>query len=822
MEQSRQGFVGKFTDTVIRDVRFGAHLLWKSPSFTITAVLTIAVAIGANSVVFSAVNGFILRPLSLPHEESLYHIERGSDKDAAESYPNYLDLRDRNRSFDGLAAEDYDFAWLNTGTEPVRASLYQVSGNYFDVLGIQPYVGRFFHAADEHGVNSAPYVVLTYAYWHTHFQDDRGIVGRTVKVNRYPFSIIGVAPPDFRGNVPIVSPDFFVPIVNQQQVDGKSLLDVRGSRSVQAFGHLKPGVTPDQALADLKTIAASLEKAYPKDNDKLSFLLTRTRLSGDDFDRPVHAFLIGLLVLSALILLAACANLGSLFAARAAERWREIALRLALGAGPARILQQLFTEAVLISVIGGAVGLWGSVLVLGWLSQWQPLPQFAIRLPIEPDGTVYVVALLLSVVSGFLFGAVPVRQVLRTDPHELIKSGARSTADRRMGIRDVLLAVQVALCAVLVTSSMVALRGLERSLHGNFGFEPRNALLVETDLALAGYASERIPAMQERMVEAMKAIPGVTAAGLIGQTPPLFLGWTNSSVFAEDAVDFTPTKAVADPITYSVSPDYFHAAETALLSGRTFTTHDDMNAPRVAVINATFARKVFGSVTNAVGRYFKVSDGTRVQVVGLVQDGKYTANLAEDAAPAVFFPILQSPSNGTWLVVRSTRDVQQLSAAVRSALRELDAGLPSLIETWANEMDGALFAPRIAAASLGVLGAMGAIVAITGIFGMAAFSLARQLKELGIRMALGAQNADVLRTALSRAFKLLAWGSGAGLVLGVLASRVLSFIVYEATPRDPLVLAGVVVAMMLVGLVATWIPARRALSLDPLTLLREE
>jgi predicted permease len=822
MEQSRQGLVSRFMDTLIRDVRFSAHLLRKSPSFTITAVLTIAVAIGANSVVFSAVNGFILRPLSLPHEESLYHLERGSDKDAAESYPNYLDLRDRNRSFDGLAAEDYDFAWLNTGTEPVRASLYQVSGNYFDVLGIQPYVGRFFHAADEHGVNSAPYVVLTYAYWHTHFQDDRGIVGRTIKVNQYPFTIIGVTPPEFRGNVPIVSPDFFVPIVNQEQVDGKSFLDIRGNRSVQVFGHLKPGVTPAQALADLKTIAASLEKAYPKDNDKLSFLLTRTRLSGDDIDRPVHAFLIGLLVLSALILLAACANLGSLFAARAAERSREIALRLALGAGPARILQQLFTEAVLISVIGGAVGLWGSVLLLGWLSQWQPLPQFAIRLPIEPDGTVYVVALLLSVVSGFLFGAVPVRQVLRTDPHELIKSGGRTTVDRRMGIRDVLLAVQVALCAVLVTSSLVALRGLERSLHGNFGFEPRNALLVETDLSLAGYGAERIPAMQERMVEAMKAIPGVTAAGLVGQTPPLFLGWTNSSVFAEDAVDLTPSKAVADPITYSVSPDYFHAAETALLSGRTFTRSDDMNSPRVAVINATFARKVFGSVTNPVGRFFKVSDGARVQVVGLVQDGKYTANLAEDAAPAVFFPILQSPSNETWLVVRSTRDVQQLSAAVRSALRELDAGLPSLIQTWANEMDGALFAPRIAAASLGVLGAMGAIVAITGIFGMAAFSLARQLKELGIRMALGAQNADVLRTALSRAFKLLAWGSGAGLVLGVLASRVLSFIVYEATPRDPLVLAGVVVAMMLVGLVATWIPARRALSLDPLTLLREE
>jgi hypothetical protein len=331
-----------------------------------------------------------------------------------------------------------------------------------------------------------------------------------------------------------------------------------------------------------------------------------------------------------------------------------------------------------------------------------------------------------------------------------------------------------------------------------------------------------MPAMQERMVEATRAIPGVTATGLVGQSPPLHLGWTDSNIFAEDAIDLKPSKAVADAITYRVSPDYFRAAETALLSGRTFTLHDDKNAPRVAVINAIFARKVFGSATNALGRYFKMPDGARVQVVGLVQDGKYTANLAEDPTPAVFFSILQSPSNETWLVVRSTRDIQQLSAAIRSTLRELDPGLPSLIQTWSNEMDPALFAPRIAAASLGVLGGMGAIVAITGVFGMAAYSLARQLKDLGIRIALGAQRTDVLHAALSRAFKLLAWGSAAGLVLGILASRVLAFIVYQATPRDPLVLAGVVVAMLFVGLAATWIPARRALSLDPLALLREE
>jgi ABC-type antimicrobial peptide transport system permease subunit len=347
-------------------------------------------------------------------------------------------------------------------------------------------------------------------------------------------------------------------------------------------------------------------------------------------------------------------------------------------------------------------------------------------------------------------------------------------------------------------------------------------MLVETDLALAGYPAERIPAAQQRLADAVKAIPGVASVGLIGQAPPLDFGVANEKVFAADATDLRPSHAAADPVKFSVSPDYFRAARTALLAGRAFTPHDDARAPRVAVVNGIFARRLFGSVPNALGRSFKLADGARVQVVGVAQDGKYTPNLAETPQPVVFFPLPQVPSNETWMVVRSGRDAGQLAAAVRGTLRALDPGLPSFIETWARDMDGALFAPRVAAASLGVLGAMGALVAITGVFGAAAYSLSKRLKELGIRMALGAQRAGVLRAVLGRAFKLLAWGSAAGLVLGVLASRVLELIVYQATPRDPLVLAGVVLAMLLVGLVATWIPARRALSLDPLVLLREE
>jgi ABC-type lipoprotein release transport system permease subunit len=270
-----------------------------------------------------------------------------------------------------------------------------------------------------------------------------------------------------------------------------------------------------------------------------------------------------------------------------------------------------------------------------------------------------------------------------------------------------------------------------------------------------------------------------------------------------------------------MSPGYLHAAGTVLLSGRTFTWHDDKNAPRVAVINQKFARRIFGSVTNAMGRYYKLPDGARIQVVGVAEDGKYTS-LFEDLPPAMFLPILQSPSSQTYLVVRSDRDPQQLAAAMKSTLHELDPGLPVYIQTWNKKLDGILFAPRIATLSLGVLGVMGAMLAITGIFGMAAYSVSKRLKELGIRIALGAQRSEVLQAALGRAFKLLAFGSAAGLLLGLLASRVLAFMVYQASPRDPLVLAAVVLVMLLLGLLATWIPAQRALSIDPLRLLREE
>ena len=806
--------------TLLQDLRFALRQLRRSPGFAAAAVLTLALAIGANAVVFSIMNAFILRPLNVAHAESLYGLWRQPANDMAESYPDYLDLRDRNRSFDALVAYNAAEIGLDTGEGSSRAWVEEATGNYFDALGVQPYLGHFFHASDEHGPNSAPYIVLTYSFWHTQFQDDRGVVGRTVQVDKHPFTIVGVAPPEFNGTLLFFHPAFFVPIVNHEQLAADDL-NARGNRWVfMTMGLLKAGVTPAQAIADLNSIASYLEKTYPKDDSTVTFSLARPSLYGDYLGRPVREFLTGLMLLSGLILLAACANLGSLFAARAADRSREIALRLALGSSRKRILGGLFIEAVLISLAGGAVGLWGSVQLLRGLSAWQPIARWPIHLSVNPDAHVYGVALLLALVSGFLFGAVPVSQVLRTNPYEVVKSGSTGRIGRRVTARDVLLVVQIAICAVLVTSSLVAVRGLARSLHNNFGFDLQNTMLVDTELNTASYRGNRVPPMQKRMIEALATISGVESVGLADQVP-LGDGPGGSNVFTDNTSDLRPSNAAANSLMFKISPEYFDAAGTALLSGRTFTWHDDENSPRIAVENREFARKIFGSVSNAMGGYYKMPDGTRIQVVGIAEQGKY-GSLTEDPQPAMFLPILQSPSSSTWLVVRSDRDPQQLGPVIREKLRDLDAGLPVYIQTRYQALDTALFGPRMATLSLGVLGLMGAMLAVTGIFGMAAYSVSKRLRELGIRVALGAQRKEVLQAALGRAVKLLAIGSAAGLLLGILASRVLAFVVYQATPHDPLILAGVVLAMALLGLLAAWIPARRALSADPMILLREE
>jgi len=802
------------------DVKFAVRQLWKAPGFFFIALITLALGIGANAVVFSVLNAVVLRPVNVPHAENLYTVQRF--RFPSQSYLDYIDLRDRNRTFSSMiVCQIAGPVGIDTGANPSTAWPYLVSGNYFDALEIQPHLGRFFHASDEKGKNSVPYVVLSYAYWHSRFHDDKGVVGRSVEINKHPFTIIGVAPASFRGTELFFAPALWIPILDQPLIQGNDSLQYRGDHSPWVIGRLKPGVSLAQATEDLNSIGSWLAKTYPRDDDGIKFTLAKPGLVGDFLGGPARAFMAGLMLLAGLILLAACANLGSLFAARAADRGKEVALRLALGSKRSLILRQLLTEATLVSTAGGVVGLIGGVVILHVLSAWQPIPDIPINVPVNPDTRTYVVALLLSVCSGLLFGIVPVRQVMRSDPWQMIRTGMSSTTGlRRFTLRDVLLVIQIAICAVLVTSSLVAVRGLVRSIHSNYGFKPQNALLLGSDLRMAGYADDRVPQMQQRMIESVANIPGVSAVGFIDNIP-LSLGGGDSYVYSDATTDFRPTNYVADAMNYRVSPGYLEAAGTRLIAGRNLTLSDDKKAPKVALINHEFAIKVFGSVDKAVGRHFKYWGGERAEVVGVVEDGKYRT-VTEDQMPAMFFSFLQHTSSGTNLVVRSQRDPADIASALEKTARGLDSALPIEIQTWNSEMGSALFAARVASVALGVLGMLGAMLAITGIFGMASYAVSKRLRELGIRVALGASQRQILGTSLGRAFRLLAIGSLAGVVLGVLGARVLAFIVYQATPKDPVVLFGVTATMLILGLVASWIPARRALSVDPLVLLRDE
>jgi predicted permease len=806
---------------MFEELKYAMRQLTKSPGFALTAIITLALAIGANAVVFSILNALILRPVNVPRAQNLYMVQRF--KYPSQSYPDYLDLRDRNRTFESLIAyQIMGPVGIDTGGNPSTAWPYLTSANYFDALGEQPYLGRFFHPSDDKGANSAPYVVLSFAYWHSFFHANPNVVGKPVSINKHPFIIIGVAPREMRGTELFFAPALWIPAVEQPTVEGYNLLQNRGDHSHMLVGRLKPGVTPAEATEDLNALGAWLSKTYPSDDEGVKFTLAHPGLIGDMLGGPARAFMTGLMLLAGLILLAACANLGSLYTARAADRAKEIALRLALGSRRGLILRRLLTEALVVSLAGGVLGIGGSVLMLHGLSAWQPIPDVPINLPVNPDMRTYVVALLLAVFSGLLFGMVPIRQIMRTDPWHVIRTGmSDSSAMKRVTLRDVLLILQIAICAVLVTSSLVAVRGLMLSMRSRFGFAPQNVTLVESDLHMGGYTDERVPQMQRRMLESIAAIPGVTAVGYTSQLPLTLGGGGDSFVYSDTTTDFRPTNYAADAMRYDVSPGYLDAAGTRLLAGRDLAYTDDHGAPNAALVNRQFAIKVFGSVNKSIGGHFKFWNGTRAEVVGVVEDGKYRS-LTEDQQPAMFFSFLQQPTSNTWLLVRSKREPEEMTGALGTTLHGLDAALPITVKTWTEEMDSALFAARVATVALGILGLLGAVLAATGIFGMASYVVSKRLHELGIRVALGASRSQVLSASLGRAFRLLAIGSVAGLVLGVLAGRVLSFIVYQATPKDPLVLGAVCFTMLLLGLVAAWIPARRALAADPLILLRED
>ncbi len=820
-EESHQVFSRSLFDGVAGDVVFAIRVLRKSPGFVVSAVFALALAIGANAVVFGVLDALVFQTIKVPNAKNLYGTQFGIDMEF-QSYPSFLDLRQRNHSFEDLAAFNMMIGTaIDTGRDPRAANGYSTTGNYFAVLNQQPYLGRFYTESEVHGEGSAPYIVLAYNYWHTRFQDDRNVIGRTVLVDRHPFTVLGVSAPEFAGTLMFVAPDFFVPVVEQETLGGNPITDRSNTATLfETFGHLKPGVTAQMAEADANRIAAELAKAYPKEFPGKRVTISRTGLTA--FSGPVRGFMAALMALAGMILLAACANLGGLFSAHTSSRAKEVALRLALGSTRRRILRQLMIEAMLLALLGGTIGVLGGMPLLQKLSTWHPFAGAPLHIPVTVDARIYGVALVLALASGLLFSIVPVRLVMQANPYQVVKAGTTGNVGRRVTVREVLLVAQIAICAMLVTASLVAVRALERSVTASFGFEPRNIMLAGCNLATGGYKSEQFLEFNRSAINALQQIPGVEAVGSVDNFPPLvYTAAFRENVFTEQTHDLALSHVAISPFRYNISPGYLKAAGTTLLAGRDFTWHDDKVSPVPALANRQFAVRMFGSINGALGRHFRLSDGTLTGIVGVIEDGKYLS-LTEDQEPAIMMPSMLYKVPQSYFVVRSSRDPEQLQADIRAKIRKLDAGLPVDIQSWNQMLEVVQFPAKVATMALGSLGMMGAMLSITGIFGMAAYSVSMRLKELGIRMALGARRIEVLESALGRAVRLLAVGSAAGLLLGLLAGRMLAFIVYQATPYDPLVLSGAVLAMALLGLVATWIPAQRALAVNPLILLREE
>ncbi len=806
-------------ESFARDLRYGVRQLRRSPGFALTAILTLALGVAANVVVFGVLNALLLRPLNVAGADSLFQVVQQPEGYRTQSYPDYVDYRARNKGFRDLLAYRLNMLAFSAGATAEKRWMYEVSGNYFDMLKVQPQLGRVLHESDEHGPNSAPYIVLSDAFWRSRFHADPHVVGTTVNLNKHPFTIIGVTAQGFYGTELFIRPDFWIPMVNEEQVNGFNYLDKRFSHGLSVVGAIRPGVTPKLALDDLNSVAHQLAKEYPAYDDALSARLIKPGLMGD-MGSAARPFLSGIMLLALLMLAAACTNLAGIFAARAADRARELAIRLSIGSTRLRILRQVLTEALLVSVAAGLMGTLVASALLASLSRWQPFAEFPIHLTVAADARVYAIAFLLSMVSGLLPGLLPARQIWQTNAMQAMKSGGTvPSLPHRLTLRDLLLCVQIALCALLVTASLVSLRGMQRSLHAPIGFAPQGAVVAGTDMHMAGYTDESALPVQRRMIEQAGRIPGVSFAGTIDE-PPLYTGGGSTPVWREGSTDLRHSNSALAPHYFSISPGYLQAAGTRLLAGRDFTWHDDQTKPKVVLVNQTFAQKMFGKV-DAVGRHFLGSDKSLYEVVGVVEDGKYES-LTEDPTAAMFYPLAQVNAGDTTVVVRSRLTPSETAAALNQVLTSVDPSLPFTLSSWPQALAFVLFPARVATAALGVMGLLAAMLAVTGVFGMAAYSVSKRLKELGIRLALGSQRRQLLRAALGRPLVLLLSGSMLGLLLGVGASSLLAHLVYQATPRDPLVLIGAVVTMMLVGMIATWIPAHRALAVDPAQLLRDE
>jgi putative ABC transport system permease protein len=813
-------------ETLWQDVKFGARMLAKNRGFTIVAVLTLAMGIGANTAIFSLLDAALLRqlPVSQPERLALFNVQYDGGLDSSFNYPLYADYRDQNSVFDGLIALDTAAVHLNTGAESERVSGMIVSGNFFDVLGVRMARGRGFLPEEDQVLDRNPVVVLSHGLWSSRFAADPEIVNRSIVLNGRSFTVVGVAPAGFSGTYPGFNASLYVPMHMYMAIDperNKNPLELRVFTWMNVMGRLKPGVTREQAQAAMRALAANIKKVQPMNTDENLVLTDGSRgFTGrvDDLETPLTLLQVSV----GLVLLIACANIANLLLSRTLARRRETAIRLALGAGRGRLIRQHLTESLMLSMAGGIAGLVFAPWTMDFLLQFRPQPTFS--LPVGLDMRVLLFSLGVTLLSGLVFGLAPAWQSARTGLIPAIKEDLAATGRfGRWNLRNFLVIAQIALSLAVLVSAALCLRSLGGLLAIQAGFDDERVLTMSMDLGRNGYTEARGRVFLREMVQRVSEIPGVEAASL-GYIAPLTGNGMRITSVPEGV-----TASEDKPINLNfnmVTPNYFRALGVPLLRGRDFSAGDAENAPKVIVVNRTLVERYWPG-SDGVGKTIELSampggEPRKLTVVGVVADSKYRS-LTEPMVPTVYEPHEQDFSLSMRLFVRAGGDPRALVEPIRRTIREMDSSIPLFsVRTLAEQKSNSLYTSRLAATLLTLLGAMAGLLAAFGLYSVLAYAVVQRTREIGVRIALGADKMEILRLVFSQAMFPLAGGVLAGVAAAYASTKLLGKLLFGVSPHDPATFAGVAALLTAVALLACYLPARRATQVDPMVALRYE
>ncbi|HSO76295.1 MAG TPA: ABC transporter permease [Blastocatellia bacterium] len=808
-----------------QDLRFGARMLRKNSGFTLIAVLTLGLAIGANTAIFSVLNGALLRPLPVREPEQLVGLYRKIPQDENFnhfSFPNYLDTRDRSESFTGLAAYYFTPFNLSSNNETERISGKVVTGNYFEVLGVEPAAGRWFLPDEDRTPDTHPVAVIGHGLWQRRFGGDPGLVGRTITLNGYSFTVIGITPKGFQGAELGMIPDVFVPLMMQRRaMPGSDWLNGRMIGWLRVLGRLKPEVSVAQARAELQAIGEQLQKEHPSANEMFGIALIEDFAIHPQFRSLARNFLLVLMAVVGLVMLIACSNVAGLLLARAAERQQEIGIRLALGAARGRLIGQLLIESLLLAFLGGAVGLALAPLLtraLGSIQQSGGLPS-PVDFPI--DQRVLGFTLLLSLLTGVVFGLAPALSASRPDLMKIIKGGPAEGKTGRTRLRSFFVAAQMALSLVLLVTAGLFIRSLQNAQRIDVGFKTEQQLLLAFDLSMQGYSRERGEAFSRQLEQRVTSLPGVQSVALASSLP---LGRGSDQDTAISIDGYTPPSGLKTiPITYNnVGAGYLQTMGIPLLRGRNFTGEDIRQGPSVVIINEAAARR-FWPGQEALGKRVRFAKDEAAEVIGVARDCKYVT-LGEDPLPFLYSPLTQSnPADALVLHVRTAGDPLAFAGAVTDELHALDKDLPVFdVKTMQQHLRGALLAPRLAAVVLAIFGLVALLLSAIGVYGVIAQQVNQRTREIGVRIALGASSGDVLKLIIGRGLKLTLYGLVPGMMAALAVTRLIEGFLYDVSATDPLVFAAITLLLAGVALLASYVPANRAIKVEPISALRHE